>query len=31
MNKKQRAAAHEKVIEWGVGDYVNQDAAQDAP
>ena len=31
MNKKQTAAAHEKVMALGVGDYVNKDAAQDVP
>ena len=31
MNKKQTAAAQEKASARGVGAYVNQDAAQDAP
>ena len=31
MNKKQAAAAQETVIAWGVGAYVNKDAAQDVP
>ena len=31
MSKKQTAAAQEKVIACGVGDYINQEDAQNVP